>query len=209
MNLTAQQLDPKRPEEKKLSDEKSSGNWTIPNMLSLFRLALIPAFVVFFLEEEYLYSFLTFITASITDALDGIIARWWNQKTTLGAILDPLADKLLLMTSFIVLAATGWLPVWLTVITITRDTIIMGGLAVIVLAGVDMRRKIRPTAVSKVNTFAQMLLILSTLCVMIFGWKFTTFITVLIYSVTILTIVSGLDYIRQGLSLFPNGNNGR
>src|SRR4029453_1731927 len=99
---------------------------TPANQLTLLRMILIPAFVILVLYGYLGWALIVFATAGITDGLDGLIARWSGQKTQLGAWLDPMADKLLLMTTFILLSLPGLdlsnrLPLWLTVLIITRD----------------------------------------------------------------------------------------
>src|SRR5262245_33089640 len=99
---------------------------TLANQLTLLRMLLIPAFVILIVYGELGWALVTFLLAGITDALDGLIARWAGQKTTLGAWLDPMADKLLLISTFVVLTLPGIglvsrIPLWLTVCLISRD----------------------------------------------------------------------------------------
>ena len=112
---------------------------TIANQITLLRMLLIPAFVIQVLYGELGWALATFVTAGITDALDGLIARRAGQKTTLGAWLDPMADKLLLVTTFIVLTVptiplTNHLPAWLTILVISRDIVIVVVVAIVNLA---------------------------------------------------------------------------
>ncbi len=193
----------------------SDRNWTIPNMLTIFRVLLTPVFVVFFMQERLYSALLTFGVAGLTDALDGIIARVLHQRSRLGAMLDPLADKTLLVTSFICLAIKGWIPGWLAVIVVSRDVIIVGGLAVLSFFGVDIKGRIHPILISKVNTMAQMLLILAVLGGRAFfiGQGETAGLllvsSALAIVVAVLSVVSGIFYIREWFGLFPNdGRNG-
>ena len=115
------------------------GNLTFANQLTILRIMLIPAFVLLLVDGYLGWSLLVFVFAGITDALDGLIARRAGQRTSLGAWLDPMADKLLLITTFIVLTIpvvplTNHLPLWLTVSVISRDVVIIGVVAIVNLA---------------------------------------------------------------------------
>src|ERR1044071_4499648 len=128
---------------------------TPANQLTLLRMLLIPAFVILIVYGEMGWALLAFLIAGITDALDGLIARWTGQKTTLGAWLDPMADKLLLVTTFVVLTLPGLelanrLPVWLTVLIISRDVGIVLTVAIVHLA--IGRPTFRPSAYGKMAT---------------------------------------------------------
>ena len=128
---------------------------TPANQLTLLRMLLIPAFVILLLYGHLGWALVVFVTAGITDALDGVIARWSGQKTTVGAWLDPMADKLLLVTTFIALTLP-WLglmnpfPVWLTVLIISRDVGIVLTVAIVNLA--VGRRTFRPSIFGKIAT---------------------------------------------------------
>src|SRR6188474_3524409 len=133
---------------------------TIANQITLLRMLLIPAFVIQVLYGELGWALATFITAGITDALDGLIARRAGQRTSLGAWLDPMADKLLLVTTFIVLTIpaiplTNHLPLWLTVSVISRDIVIIGVVAIVNLAVGP--RTFRPSMWGKMTTAALIL----------------------------------------------------
>ena len=109
----------------------------IPNFLSLLRIILVPVFVIFLIQAEYDKALITFAVAGLTDALDGTLARLLKCQTTLGAFLDPIADKLLLVTSFVSLALFGLIPAWLAVIVISRDFIILLGIAFLTLLSIS------------------------------------------------------------------------
>ncbi|NDY55903.1 CDP-diacylglycerol--glycerol-3-phosphate 3-phosphatidyltransferase [Desulfovibrio sulfodismutans] len=189
-------------------------NWTIPNLLTIFRVLLTPVFVVLFMQERLYSALLTFGVAGLTDALDGAIARVLHQRSRLGAMLDPLADKILLVTSFVCLAIKGWIPDWLAVVVVSRDVIIVGGLAVLSFSGVDVKERIKPLMVSKVNTTAQMLLILAVLGGRAFfgnGDDAALILAqhVLVAIVAVLCVVSGAIYIFKWFGSFPaDGKNG-
>ena len=114
----------------------------IPNFLSLLRIILVPVFVIFIIQDSYIKALIVFTIAGLTDALDGTLARLLNEQTKLGAFLDPLADKLLLSTSFISLSIFGLIPGWLTVIVISRDFIIL--LGIVILSMMSITYEIHP-----------------------------------------------------------------
>ncbi len=191
----------------------SDRNWTIPNLLTILRVLLTPVFVVFFMQERLWSALVTFGAAGLTDALDGIIARILHQRSRLGAMLDPLADKTLLVTSFVCLAIKGWIPGWLAVVVVSRDVIIVGGLAVLSFSGVDIRERIRPILISKINTMAQMLLIMAVLGGRAFfaGQESPLPMAVdgLVLAVAVFSVLSGGFYILEWFGLFPSdGKNG-
>src|SRR5881296_2729766 len=128
---------------------------TAANQLTLLRMLLIPAFVILVLYGHLGWALIVFVTAGVTDGLDGIIARWSGQKTSLGAWLDPMADKLLLVTTFIVLTLPGLglenrLPIWLTVLIISRDVVIV--LTVMIVNLAIGRRTFQPSIYGKTAT---------------------------------------------------------
>jgi cardiolipin synthase len=131
---------------------------TIANQLTIFRMALAPVLVALVTMREYTWAVVVFVVAGITDLLDGLIARLGHQKTTLGAMLDPLADKVLLMSSFVALTwgpgLVTRIPSWLTVITLGRDVIIVVSVAVINLT--IGRRVFPPSLLGKLSTVAQL-----------------------------------------------------
>src|SRR5512135_2817567 len=99
----------------------------VPNSLTMLRIVIIPIFVTAMIYSRYRYALYLFIAAGLTDLLDGLLARLTNQKTPLGTFLDPLADKFLLVTSFILFAIYGWIPKWLAIAVISRDLIVVIG----------------------------------------------------------------------------------
>jgi cardiolipin synthase len=171
-------------------------NLTIANQLTILRIVLIPAFVLLVVYGELGAALLVFMTAGATDALDGLIARRADQRTSLGAWLDPMADKLLLVTTFIVLTLpdiplTNHLPLWLTVIVISRDVVIVGVAAVVNLAVGP--RTFRPSIWGKLTTAS---FILTSVAVMYFNYRReTSFVVDLAIWISLaLTIISSADY---------------
>ncbi len=167
----------------------------IPNSLTILRVLLIPIFVISLLNRHFGWSFVIFVVAGITDAIDGLIARITQQKTTLGAYLDPIADKLLLTCAFVGLAILQVIPGWLAVIVITRDVIISLGFIILVL--IDRKPEINPTTFSKVNTVIQVLTIALALFSKIHV-SFAGLVSAMIGATAVTTIMTGLHYIYMG-----------
>jgi len=183
-------------------------NWTIPNLLTVVRILLAPAVVLAFIQRRVDVALLLFFIAGLTDALDGLLARLLKQRTALGAMLDPLADKVLIAASILCLGILEWVPAWLTVLIIARDLIIVGGLVLVSLWGVDVRSQIRPSFASKTNTTAQILLILLVLAQRQ-EWLDAPRLTLwFVWGTAGLTALTGLDYVMRGLALIPSGDEG-
>ncbi len=177
---------------------------SLPNILTGLRILLIPLFISLLIYQHYLSAVLVFCLAAVTDFLDGLAARLTDQNTSIGGFLDPIADKLLAVTSFVTLAILGPIPIWFAVIVISRDVIISIGTLILYISigPVD----ISPKRLGKVTTFLQFFTILITLIVLITGsgwiyWRTTLFLTVFF------TVLSGLQYLRRGLSYM--GENGK
>jgi cardiolipin synthase len=171
-------------------------NLTLANQLTLLRIMLIPAFVLLVLYGYLGAALLTFLVAGVTDALDGLIARLAGQGTSLGAWLDPMADKLLLLSTFIVLTLptvplTNHLPLWLTVVAISRDVAIIGVVAIVNLAVGP--RTFKPSLLGKATTAA---FILTSVVVMYFNYRqeMSPLVDIGIWLCLALTLVSSADY---------------
>ena len=148
---------------------------------------------------------LVFALAGISDGLDGFIARYFNQRTALGAWLDPMADKLLLVSAFVGLAILGVLPPWITVLAIARDVIITLGIVVLTLT--EKKYEVRPSIVSKCTTTAQIIIVMLSL----FDPQQTKLAALhppILWITAILTILSGLHYVHIGMGILhePNHN---
>lgn len=170
---------------------------TPANQLTLLRMLLIPAFVILVVYGHAGWALTVFVTAGVTDGLDGLIARWSGQKTSLGAWLDPAADKLLLVTTFIVLTLPGLglvnrLPIWLTVLIISRDVVIVLTVAVVNLA--IGPRTFRPSIFGKAATA---IYILTAVVVMYFNYRGypSPMVSVFVYLSLAITLVSSFHYI--------------
>lgn len=177
---------------------------SIPNILTLVRILLTPVFVILLLRDLFPMALLVFAIAGVSDGLDGLIARYLNQRTALGAYLDPAADKLLLVSAFVSLAVLGVIPPWATVIVIARDVIIVLGLAILTLT--EKKYEINPSMVSKCTTTAQIITVLVTLYDPAHV-KLAMLYPVLLWSTAILTTLSGLHYIYIGMNILQEPNS--
>ncbi|MGO9377081.1 MAG: CDP-alcohol phosphatidyltransferase family protein [Dissulfurispiraceae bacterium] len=171
---------------------------SLPNMITLLRIILIPVFVTALIYRRYDYALGLFVIASITDMLDGLLARITDQKTKLGAFLDPLADKVLLLTSFILFSVYGWIPKWLTITVISRDLIVTLGWFLLYLT--SHMTGVAPTIIGKAAIASQLLLIAYVLLAINLPSlpHETPWSAMLI--VATLTIFSGLQYVYRGLT---------
>lgn len=170
----------------------------IPNMLTLLRILLTPLFAICLLRHLLAPALLVFAVASLTDALDGMVARIFSQKTTLGAYLDPVADKLLLATGIITLAIQGLIPSWLAVIIITRDIIILCGVALLNIMRRDFM--VKPSLLSKATTLSQIAVVMTVLASeSLHGLG--QIMPLLFWGAAATTAFSGLQYIYRGLNI--------
>lgn len=174
----------------------------IPNSLTILRIFLIPVLVGFLVYAHYSYALVTLLIAALTDGLDGTIARLANQRTQFGAYLDPLADKLLLMSAFVTFAILDLAPVWSVILVVSRDAILLTGTLLARLT--ETRVDVSPTLLGKVTTFFQLLYIILTL-VLASRQIDPAFLYPLLYLMSALTVISGLYYIIRGVkqSSFP------
>jgi cardiolipin synthase len=164
-----------------------------PNILTLLRICLAPFLVAAILEDRYSLSFGLFVAAGLTDALDGTLARVLKQRTVLGHYLDPVADKLLLSTLFLVLTHKGLIPARVTVLVFGRDVGILV-VAAILYAAVG-RREFRPSIFGKANTLVQVMAVAAVLLHQLTPVVWVADFRVLALNLTIvLTVVSGLHY---------------
>jgi cardiolipin synthase len=174
-------------------------NLSAANQLTITRMLLIPGFVILLLYGYRGWALLTFFTAALTDLLDGLIARWTRQKTTLGAWLDPMADKLLLVTMFVMLTLPdvgepNRLPLWFTVLVISRDVAIVLTVAVVNLA--VGRRTFRPSIYGKIATATYVLTGVAALYFNYLG-RTSTLVQALVYASLAITLLSAGHYAVQ------------
>lgn len=165
----------------------------IPNLLTVLRIAATPLLIMLLKYEMFPGALLLFVLAGISDGLDGYIAKRFQYQTRLGAILDPVADKILLVSCFVVLTVMGHIPFWLLVVVVFRDIVIVGGylLLVILEGGVKMS----PSGISKLNTVFQICLVASVLIKLAAGIQLGVVIPVLIAIVTVTSVSSGVHYV--------------
>ncbi len=167
--------------------------FTVPNQLTFLRLGFLPLFLVLVIDEQYKWALAVLLIAAITDGLDGLLARRLNQKTALGAYLDPIADKLLLSSSFVVLALKGKILWWLAILVLGRDVMILTAAAVIIL--VVGYRPFPPTIYGKAATTLQILLVFVILTQAAFpGIGLATVAKYFAYVVAGVTVYSGFHY---------------
>jgi cardiolipin synthase len=166
---------------------------TLPNVITFARLCMVPMAVWFVLEHRLTMAFFLFLAAGLSDALDGWLARRNGGGNSVGALLDPVADKALLVSMYITLAAVNELPDWLTILVVFRDLVIVGG--VIVLSVLGMPVVIRPLLVSKLNTALQIVLVALTLLLAGYGLDAPLAKQVLIWVVGVTTLGSGAAYV--------------
>ena len=180
---------------------------TLANQLTLGRLFLVPAIVILVIYGYNGWALIAFIVAGITDLLDGLIARRSGQRTDLGALLDPMADKLLLMSTFVVLTVPGLdsanqLPVWLTVLVISRDVIIVVTVAVVNLAVEHFT--FTPSMFGKAATFVYVVTGTTTLFFNYLGQR-SSLVDVAVYASLVVTVGSGLHYILHAARALNHG----
>ncbi len=172
----------------------------IPNLITAFRLVGSPVMAFYLLKREFRTVLVIVILAGISDGLDGYAARKLGAKGETGVILDPLADKAMLVTLFVVLGVIGAIPFWLLVLVIARDLIIVGG--AVLLRTLRGLKGFRPTRVGKFSTFFQIILVLLVLLQLSFPHFFVLFLERMAVGLTaIFTTLSGLDYIRKGCQM--------
>jgi cardiolipin synthase len=181
----------------------------LPNWLTILRILLIPVFVTLLVYRRAGLALLVFCLASLTDMLDGYIARSQHRQTRLGAFLDPMADKLLLTSGFVTLTWLKVIPFWITAVVVSRDVVLSIGVLVIHVAGGTVHPA--PTRIGKMSTVFQMLTVLAAMAAVYFQ-LLPAFVTTLLAWVTAaFTITSGLQYIIRGLKQLetPTSVSGR
>jgi cardiolipin synthase (CMP-forming) len=166
---------------------------TLPNAITFARLCMVPMAVWFVLEQGLIEAFFVFVAAGLSDALDGWLARRSGGGNSVGALLDPVADKALLVSMYVTLAAVNELPDWIAILVVFRDVVIVGG--VIVLSVLGMPVTLRPLYVSKLNTALQIVLVAVTLLLAGFGLHAALAKQALIWLVGLTTLASGAAYV--------------
>lgn len=167
----------------------------IPNAISLMRIFLIAPIILLFVYGEFGWALGLFVIASLSDGLDGYIAKKYDWNTRLGAFLDPAGDKLLVAWSFGTLAFLGQVPVWLAVIVISRDVLIVAGS--FMYHYLVRRLEGDPTVISKLNTGLEFAFLIAVMSKAGFGWPDDITITVLGAAVLVTVVISGFDYVSN------------
>lgn len=171
--------------------------FNLPNTLTTLRIFMIPVFVATIMYDRFGFALLVFVTAAVTDFLDGLIARWMDQKTVLGTFLDPLADKFLIVSTFVLFSHHGLLPDWLTITVISRDIIVMTGWVLLFL--VTRETTVEPMTSGKLAVALELVLVCYVLLLKNFDYKFLELLMAPLVWVTAgMAIFSGLQYISQG-----------
>jgi cardiolipin synthase len=167
--------------------------WTVPNQITFLRLGFLPFFLILILYEEYRWALLVLVCAALTDAVDGMLARRLDQKSALGAYLDPIADKLLLSSSFVVLAMEKKIPWWLMILVLSRDVLMLVVAAVILL--IQGYRPFPPSLLGKSTTFFEIALVFFTVLAAAYANERVGLLAhYLGYTVAALVITSGFHY---------------
>jgi cardiolipin synthase len=170
-----------------------TATFTLPNVISMLRLCAVPVAVWLVVRGEFLAAFWLFAAAGISDALDGWLARR-SGPTRLGAVIDPLADKALLVSMYVTLAAVHVLPDWLAILVVFRDVVIVGGVLMLFVLGSPVA--IRPLPVSKLNTLLQGVLVAAALLMAGLGLDWPLVAGALVLAVAASTVVSLGAYLR-------------
>lgn len=164
----------------------------LPNTITVIRLLLVPVFILSMKYHRYDYALAIFCIAGISDGVDGFLARRFRLESHLGGILDPVADKLLMVSTYVTLTVLGLLPFWLTLLVVSRDFLIIGGFLAYTATGETL--KVVPTLSSKINTVVQILLVLGVLSNQVIGLDLGLLVELLVYTVAVTTVVSGAHY---------------
>ncbi len=180
---------------------------TLPNLITLFRLLLVPLTIWLILAGAFGAAFVVFCIAGLSDAIDGYIARRFDLQSRLGAVLDPLADKVLLMSVYVTLGIIAVLPAWLVILVVARDVMIVGGFVLIGLIG--PAPEVRPIGISKLNTMLQILFAAAVLVDLAWGlpsWSAAR--AWLRLAVAATTVASGTAYLVQWSRSTADGGPG-
>ena len=167
--------------------------WTVPNQITFLRLGFLPVFLMLIAYDRYRWALLVLVVSGLSDGIDGLLARSLNQRSALGAYLDPIADKLLLSSSFVLLAFKRQLAWWLTILVLSRDVLIL--IVAVVILLVSGYRPFPPSIYGKFTTFSQIVLVFAV----VLGAAYPAFHLdllnrFLVYFVSALSVISGVHY---------------
>lgn len=166
---------------------------TIPNLITIGRLILVPLVIMMIIQGEWQLAFGLFVVAGVSDAIDGFLARKFDMRSELGAYLDPIADKALLVSIYVTLSIVGIIPAWVTILVVSRDTMIVS--AVILSWVLDNPVEIKPFLISKLNTFGQIAFAAALLAAKSFGVALGLWSELSILGVATLTLASTAAYL--------------
>ena len=176
---------------------------TVPNLLTIFRMVLIPVFASLLFYQKFVLALVVFVIAGITDGLDGLLARRFDQKSQLGTILDPIADKMMMVTSFVVLSMRSIfpqpvpshlpIPFWVTIAVISRDVFILVGAAAINI--VTGFRGFRPSLLGKINTTVQIIAIAAIMFAASVPYGIGYYLPTIYATVFAFAVLSGVHYV--------------
>jgi len=187
---------PHKPAPRETGAPTLRGLLNVPNFLTLCRVGSIPLFLSFLSRHQYTEALYVFVAAALTDALDGTVARWFNARTEIGAFLDPFADKLMLVSAFVVLTVEQDLPGWLLGVVVIRDVVVVGGYLMIAFFTGE-RVPVRPSYLGKLSTGLQLACVVATLLRM--GVTWSSYWYALLYLTVGVTALSGVHYSYRGL----------
>lgn len=165
----------------------------LPNLITMARIALVPVLILLLKDQEYAAALIVFVIAGVSDALDGYLAKRLNVQSRLGAILDPVADKLLLVSAYVMLTFLGHIPFWLMLVVAFRDLLIVVGYVAYTSHAGPV--KMRPSVLSKFNTVAQIALATLILTQQAMGLDLAVTVDVLVIAVLASTIISAAHYL--------------
>jgi cardiolipin synthase len=165
----------------------------LPNLITVSRIALVPVLILLLRDKSYGLALAVFIVAGISDAVDGYLAKRLNVQSQFGAMLDPIADKLLLVSAYVMLTILGHIPFWLTLTVASRDVLIVGGYLLYTSHAGPV--KMRPSILSKLNTLFQIALVCLILAKQAAGLRMPWLVNAMVYSVLVSTVLSGLHYL--------------
>ena len=180
---------------------------SIPNLITLGRILLVPVVVWAIIYGELWLAFVLFLAAGVSDAVDGYLAKRFNMASELGAYLDPLADKTLIVSIYVTLGIAGKIPLWLVILVVSRDIMIIGAIMLSWLLGSPL--KVKPLLVSKLNTVAQIVFACVVLASVGFNLRADNLIFALIPLVAALTLLSVAAYVREFVRHMNNAAVGR
>ena len=165
----------------------------LPNAISIMRIVLVAPTLYFIVDGRHDLALLLFLVAAFSDGVDGYLAKRFDWHTRVGALLDPIADKLLVGGTFITMIATGLIPLWLGALIILRDVVIVGGATAYNFLIQPVQGE--PTRISKLNTALQLLLVVFILSRAAFDWPDPIAVTIIGAGVVVTVVVSGIDYV--------------